>query len=197
MPFSHWLIFLLAFAAASLPASAQTSRQITIEALTEKGERSKVDLYSGSYALVIAASDYRDPAWEKLPGAKSDLPEVKAALQKQGFEVEEFAEPTSDTLLPRLDRFVRDHGFVQGNRLLIYFTGHGYTETDPETKVQYGYIVPIDAPNPIKDQVGFQQRAVSMQGECAAGTLCSSSTAVSAELSFRGRRRLATNTSVI
>lgn len=141
---------------------SQTDRGITVELKDEKGQKKNVELYTGSYALVIAASDYQVAGWNCLPGAKSDLPAVQAALEKQGFAVEEFAEPTSETLLPRLNKFVNDHGFIAGNRLLIYFTGHGYTETDAETGVQYGYIVPVDAPNPNKDLIGFQQRAVSM-----------------------------------
>ncbi len=141
---------------------AQTTRQLVLEVPNKDGQPQKVEFYTGSYALVIGASNYQNPAWQRLRGVAEDAKAVRSALEKQGFTVEQFNDPTSETLLPRFNKFVNDYGFVKTNRLLIYFAGHGYTYTDAETGGQFGYIVPIDAPNPQRDLIAFQQRAVSM-----------------------------------
>lgn len=149
------LIFVL-----SSPALAQQTRAELVQLTNEQGKSEQVKLYDASYALVIGASNYTE-GWQKLPGAKTDLIAVKAALVKQNFIVEELADPTSDNLLSNINRFVNKYGLQANNRLLIYFAGHGYTETADDGR-KFGYIVPVDAPTPGKDLLGFQQRAVTM-----------------------------------
>ena len=54
--------------------------------------------------------------------------------------------------------FIDDYGYRQNNRLVIFFAGHGYTRQ--QTK---GYLVPVDAPDPIVDEQGFLKAALSME----------------------------------
>src|SRR5262245_54390180 len=54
-----------------------------------------IDLYSGSYALVIGASNYQK--WRRLPGVRSDADEVAAVLQKHGFKIEKLLDPTRES----------------------------------------------------------------------------------------------------
>ena len=89
---------------------------------------------------------------------------------------------------------------MEKNRLLVYFAGHGHTETGTDGRV-FGYIVPVDAPVPDRDRVGFKRSAVSMDAieasarlietrhalfvfdSCFSGSLVSRSTVVPPEIS--------------
>jgi hypothetical protein len=137
------------------------NRGVGVKVQNEQGQMQEIALYQASYALIIGASNYKDSSWNKLPGVKDDIPAVRKILQKHGFEVEELSDPTSANLLARINQFVNDYGLQAENRLLIYFAGHGYTETDASER-KFGYIVPIDAPNPEKNPLEFQRKAVTM-----------------------------------
>ncbi len=126
----------------------------------ENGQTQEIRLYEASYALIIGASSYNN-GWQKLSGVKDDITAVNKILTRHGFTVETVTDPTSDNLLSIINRFVNQHGFVENNRLLIYFAGHGYTETGGDGR-KFGYIVPVDAPDPTKNRIGFQQKAVTM-----------------------------------
>jgi len=157
-------MFALAAALAGLwqeqKACAQdTGRGVSVRIRGEDGRA--VDLYRGSYALVIAAGDYR-AGWPKLPGAARDAAEVQAALEKQGFAVTPVRDPGHDALVQAVDAFVQQHGMEKENRLLVYFAGHGHTQRQAYGE-EMGYIVPVDAPLPAADPSGFLARAVDMQ----------------------------------
>jgi len=70
--------------------------------------------------------------------------------------------PNESQLTQALKSFVFGHGQDPNNCLVIFFAGHGHTE-----KMAYGadlgYIVPKDAPLPLRDKAGFMQRAINMQ----------------------------------
>jgi hypothetical protein len=57
--------------------------------------------------------------------------------------------------------FIAAHGRNARNRLVIYFAGHGHTQTVSDGR-QLGFIVPVDAPLPTKEPVEFKARAISM-----------------------------------
>ncbi|MDQ3180086.1 MAG: caspase family protein [Acidobacteriota bacterium] len=135
-------------------------RGVKVRVRDAQGQTRQVKLYDASYALVVGASDY-DKGWNKLGGVKGDIAAVKAILVKHGFEVEEFLNPTSENFLQRINQFVNKYGFGENNRLLIYFAGHGYTETGRDGR-KFGYIVPVDAPDPTKNLIGFGQKALTM-----------------------------------
>lgn len=136
---------------------AQQRAEIVVEFADS---HTRVALYKGSYALVIGVSDYT-AGWDDLPGVVSDTVAVKAALEKQGFKVRVVLNPTERELDTEIHYFIKANGFQPENRLLIYFAGHGHTETLADGR-ELGYIVPADAPSPQKDALGFKQKSISM-----------------------------------
>jgi tetratricopeptide (TPR) repeat protein len=149
---------LLTLLLSSSPA-AQTQRGGGVRILNERGEVESVRLYEGSYALVVGAVNYK--YWPRLDGVRRDVPAVRTVLERHGFKVEEVLDPTGDVLLARINKFINDHGLYPDNRLLIYFSGHGYTEVSGDGR-KFGYIVPVDAPKPENDIIGFQQKSLTM-----------------------------------
>lgn len=137
------------------------SRSILIRLKGEDGAAKDLQLYKGSYALLIGVSNYT-AGWPKLPGVLQDLLDVEKALKSQGFEVTVLKDPDSVHLESGIKDFINRYGLEPDNRLFIYFAGHGHTE-----KMAYGdemgYIVPSDAPNPNVDKKGFKAKALDMQ----------------------------------
>lgn len=117
--------------------------------------------YKASYALVIGASHYR-AGWASLPGVKEDVRAVEAALKKHGFEVTVVMDPTADELERAYKQFVNRYGQKLENRLVLYFAGHGHSET-LEDQRQIGYIVPVDAPIPGSSPEAFRAKAMPME----------------------------------
>jgi len=111
--------------------------------------------YSGSYALLIGESQYTN-GWANLESIPGELREVKKVLQSQGFKVEMSLNLNAEDLTKRFNRFIYQYGFEENNRLLLFYSGHGYTRKDK------GYIVPVDAANPNFDEMAFLQKAVGM-----------------------------------
>lgn len=67
--------------------------------------------------------------------------------------------PTGLQLRRAIDDFMGRYGFEPGNRLVFFFSGHGYTLDAGER----GFFVPRDAPDPLRDESGFRRVALSMQ----------------------------------
>ena len=146
------LLVMLAFP----PAAFAANRGISVT--TKAGK--PVKLYRDYAALVIGISDYR--YWPKLPGAIRDAKEVAAALQSKGFKVKLVQNPDSDTLKDILNRLPYNQGKPKDRALLIYFAGHGATESLADG-AKMGYIVPKDCPLPNVDPAGFAGLGISMQ----------------------------------
>lgn len=103
-------------------------------------------LYSGSFALLIGASEYDDnEAWDDLPGVTHDIDELKRALESHGFLVEQLPNPNRKQFRDTLDSFIDRYGFQPDNRLLIYHTGHG-TKRSLKDGREVGYLVMRDTP---------------------------------------------------
>lgn len=119
-------------------------------------------LYKGSYALVIGVSEYSG-GWNVLPGVAKDVPAIRSALEKHGFQVTTLPNlhPTKSEILGAIQQFISDYGYEYENRLLIYFAGHGHIEPSPDGRGDIGYIVPSDAPVPRKDVTGFKRKSIS------------------------------------
>jgi len=137
--------------------SQERGREIVVR--TTEGETIK--LYKECHALVIGVSDYQS-GWPKLPNAAGDADEVGDLLASLGFEVKRVKNPTKDELTQALDDFVFGPGQQKDNCLVIFFAGHGYTERKASGK-DMGYIVPKDAPSPMRDKAGFRRKAIDMQ----------------------------------
>ncbi|MCK5719548.1 MAG: caspase family protein [Thiomargarita sp.] len=111
--------------------------------------------YSGSYALLIGESRYTN-GWPSLEAIPGELREVEKVLISQGFQVETAFNLNYDTFKERFDTFINQYGFDRNNRLLFFYSGHGYTRNDK------GYLVPVNAPNPSVNEKKFLQQAVDM-----------------------------------
>ena len=166
----RWPLHLLLAAALALGATpaaqaqspsrtAAPQRNLEPVALQVPGGQRQT-LYDASHALVIGASKYRN-GWGQLPGVVDDVKAVSALLGRHGFEVSTLMDPTGVQLDQALRQFAGRYGVREGNRLLVYFAGHGHTQTRGNSKI--GYIVPVDAPNPNKDLGGFITTAYPMQ----------------------------------
>ena len=118
-----------------------------------------VKLYDDYQALVIGVGDYSH--WPKLPGAVRDAQEVKAALEKLGFKVELVKNPDSSQMQTLLRGLPYGLGAKKDRGLLIYFAGHGATETMADGS-KLGYLVPADCPSSQRDPAGFAAKAISM-----------------------------------
>lgn len=118
-------------------------------------------LYEESRALLIGASNYQ-AGMAKLPGVKEDIKAVYDVLVKRGFKVEVVEDPDVDRLERAYREFINRYGLNPKNRLLFYFAGHGVTLRQSYGG-EMGYILPIDAPPPSRDEAAFLRRAMDMQ----------------------------------
>ena len=83
-------------------------------------DQGQVQLYKGSYALVIGASDYQDNSWGDLSSVREDVAAVRQALEEQGFLVETLLDPTEAALLEKTHDLIDQYGYEQDHRLLFY-----------------------------------------------------------------------------
>lgn len=116
-------------------------------------------LYKGSYALLISASKYLGVGkggWHTLDATGEELDRVAAVLRQQGFNVTRISDPNSVELSQAFLHFGARYGRDKDNRLLFFFSGHGYT--DKETDM--GYLVPVDARDPLLDPTDFYSKAL-------------------------------------
>ena len=148
--------------AALPPVSAQqksgNTRGIRVVGVkTREGKR--MDLYQGSHALLVGVSDYT-AGWPDLESIPGELDLLEAALLRQGFSVTRVRNPNSRQMKRAFADFIDKYGYDRENRLLFFFSGHGYTRTTDGRRK--GYLVPADAPNPLKDLLGFNRRALTM-----------------------------------
>ena len=67
-------------------------------------------------------------------------------------------DPNGRQLYQAFESFINQYGFDPDNRLVFFFSGHGWSREDG----RLGYLVPGDAPRPNRDLKGFKQKAVSM-----------------------------------
>jgi len=121
----------------------------------------EIDLYKESHALIIGVSNY-SMGWPTLRGVKKDIAELSVVLKNQGFHVVVVEDPTHEQLIDSFSDFINLYGLDLDNRLLFYFSGHGYTAKQSYGG-EMGYIVPADTPDPDKDFKGFLQKAIDMQ----------------------------------
>ena len=158
-PLCFWLILLsiLFLDTAALQAQNRAIRPVSIQ-IPNEGE---VQLYKGSYALVIGVSDYQDNAWVDLGSVKADVDAVSNTLQEHGFVVQTVMNPTESVLLDRINEFIDSYGYEQENRLLFYYSGHGHTQERNGRK--FGYLVPADAPNPFENEKEFFRKSLKME----------------------------------
>ncbi len=136
--------------------SKQESRhgRVRTPAPTETSESHRGTLYTRSRALVLGASNYQHDYWRVLPGVVDDVREVSAALEEHGFEVKKVLDPDQKGMEWAFKEFLLDGSIDKSERLLVYYAGHGFTDTSPQG-VKTGYILPVDAVEPGDKAFGY------------------------------------------
>ncbi len=124
---------------------------------TTGGGEQKVDLYGSSYALLVAVSEY-DNGWSKLESVPREMDQLEKLLAAKGFSVTRVNNPDGDELEDAYEDFIADYGYTSSNRLLFFYSGHGHTRLDGSK----GYLVPVDAPDPDRQEHLFLRRALPM-----------------------------------
>ncbi|MFA5117435.1 MAG: caspase family protein [Candidatus Omnitrophota bacterium] len=113
--------------------------------------------YRKSWAVVIGINKYN--VWPPLEYAVRDAQAVAQKLRESGFdEVIEILDKqaTRERILTTLGAELPKKAGVD-DRVLIFFAGHGQTESLPDGKEQ-GYIIPVDG-----DITNYFTTAISMQ----------------------------------
>jgi outer membrane protein OmpA-like peptidoglycan-associated protein len=150
-------IFILEQAAAAVVEQfPATGPQPKITLLSEKIKRP----YAASYALLIAESAYLGlgkSGWETLPEPIKDAKKLGKVLQSQGFAVTIVSNASRQEIVDQLRNFSAEYGTDADNRLLYFYSGHGYSDGDN------GYIVPVEAPHPSKNLKGFLRSAIPIR----------------------------------
>jgi hypothetical protein len=150
---------LLFWAAGGSPmVGAQAPAQRDLKKTSAPESVKSDELFSESHALIFGVSDYNN-GLKPLPGVKNDVAAVSQALHQQGFTVKIVMNPTQPKFAEEIRLFISQHGLKENNRLLVYYAGHGHTIESP-TGAQ-GYLVPVDAPHPDRDEPGFINSAIS------------------------------------
>jgi len=153
------LTFFFILTCSVLPtALSSTDRGIAV-IRDSSGQGDSLFLYNDYYALVIGVSSYQQ--WPKLPNAVKDAKEVAAKLKDFGFEVETLLDPTSREMKKALNEMVYKIGMEKNRAILLYYAGHGGTETLADN-TKMGYIIPKDCPLIKQDPLGFATTAISM-----------------------------------
>lgn len=125
--------------------------------VTIKANGKNVNLYKESHALLIGVSDYTN-GWPDLEGIPAELLEIEKSLRRHGFKVTKVINPNNRDLQRAYENFIDQYGYDDENRLLFFFSGHGYSRKNGKK----GYLVPTDAPDPRKDMKGFLRKALNM-----------------------------------
>ena len=100
--------------------------------------------YQASYALVVGMSQYTS-GWDILDSVPGELQEVEKILKTQGFHVEKHLNLTGTSLKRSFENFINKYGYDSENRLLFFFSGHGFSWNER------GYLIPVDGPEPEED----------------------------------------------
>lgn len=154
-------IFLVFSILAPAPGNAGATRGISVKAKTKQGAAKNIALYSGYHALIIGCGDY-SKGWPYLPNPVADAREISVALKKLGFKVDLVENPDGARLRNSLNRLIGGSGKDKEKGILIWYSGHGHTLAEADGS-KLGYLVPINAPNPDRDEIGFMNTAVSMR----------------------------------
>ena len=151
-------LFLLVAILIILPSLSLASRGISLDLTRPDGSTENFSLYKESHALLVGVSDYTN-GWPDLESIPIELKKIEDVLLSKGFTVETIMNPDSDGLVKAFDNFIDRYGFAPENRLLFFFSGHGYSRMNGKK----GYIVPVDAPDPTVDERGFLRKSVEME----------------------------------
>jgi len=171
--FKKWLPvflgFFLCWGVIYVPECLSADRGV-VYVKTQEGKN--LQLYTNSYALVVGNGHYTN-GWDPLPGALVDAEEVANALKANGFTVDVRTDLTKAAFEDVFGDFVDRYGSGKDNRLLFYYAGHGFTEKKANNE-DLGYLVMVDAPDPVKSRATFRRKSISMDFLVTQSTLIQS-----------------------
>ncbi len=122
-----------------------------------RADGAPIEVCRKSYALLIGVSRYT-AGWPALASVPAEMEAIEAALRAGGFETIKVLDPDADRMKKAFEDFVGQYGYDPNNRLLVFYSGHGWSRRDGE----FGYLVPVDAPDPRANEQEFLRRALSM-----------------------------------
>jgi hypothetical protein len=143
----------------SIAIARQDQQQRDLNRVKAAESANSSELFAESHALIIGVSDYNN-GLKPLPGVKRDVEAVSEILRQHGFTVRTVLNPTQPQFDQAMRDFISKYGQADQNRLLIYFAGHGHTL--PTRSGMQGYIIPVNAPHPERDEAGFKNVAISL-----------------------------------
>lgn len=157
------VIFILTYWIANIsPADIHAkTKGIHVKAKRVDGATTSIRLYSGYHALIVGCSDYRS-GWPYLSSPVKEAREVADLLKDMGWDVKLLEDPDWKTLRRSLNKLIIGPGRKKDKAILFWFSGHGHTLEEVGGRA-LGYIVPVDAPNPDRDEMGFMEHAISMR----------------------------------
>ncbi len=134
---------------------------IQVETRTIEGETKILPLYSGYHALVVGCGGY-NKGWPRLPNPLQDARDIAEMFEQLGWDVNLLLDPDWASLRKALNSLITGPGRDKDKAILVWFSGHGHTLAEADGS-DLGYIVPIDAPDPDRDEMGFMEHAISMR----------------------------------
>jgi hypothetical protein len=114
-------------------------------------------------ALLIGNSHYADPQWPELKDIPLQLRQLKKELDKHFNDVEIVENLDFSRLVDKINSFIRNDGNDRNARLLIYYSGHGYTELDTRRNQYAGYITAVDTPFYGQNYDAARPKAIPME----------------------------------
>jgi hypothetical protein len=129
---------------------------IKIMARDPSGRLKPMRIYSGYYALVVGCSEYTR-GWPRLPNPVSDAKAVAQMLTGLGWQVDLVKNPDGAALRKAFNRVIAGPGKDPDRAVLVWFSGHGHTMKEADD-TKLGYLVPVDAPLPQDDEMGFLEK---------------------------------------
>jgi hypothetical protein len=113
------------------------------------------------HALLVGIANYGDSRWGNLPKAPEFITELKNGLTPHFETVDVLIDPTLDKLRSELRNFFQKSGDGDEGRLFVFYFGHGFTDLNPNTNVETGFITASDTPYYYMDKTA-PFRAMSM-----------------------------------
>lgn len=145
-----WLALLVVGAEAARAQGRTTPNLVVKDAVGKT-----VASYQDSHALVIGVSSYT-AGWPSLPNVTEEAREIRNALEGNGFKVRMVTDPDAKGLHEAFERFIKEFGQERENRLLFFFSGHGFTSN------RNGFLAPSDAPELEGDGDGLRRKSLAM-----------------------------------
>jgi len=116
------------------------------------------------HALLIGVWNYTDRNWPRLDDIQLQLEQLRGGLAPHFDDVVTLRNPTTEELRINLIDFLNKRGNDPTARLLIYYAGHGFTETSRMRNTHRGFITGIDTPyaGSLEQITAARPKAISM-----------------------------------